>query len=180
MRQNPSHWGHDDGDEWPGVLEHPGWAVLGSQPMSTNASGTEERIALIKAVDEQTVKRAQFEALEFNLEAPGMVRVINGSHADPEDHTYRVNVETGVPVACECPAFEYGESPCKHMVAVAIRRPIMEAADTSVLADGGTLSTSDPHGLTREDGCPNGQEGCCGPDGDDLPCFECYRRRAGP
>lgn len=25
--------------------------------------------------------------------------------------------------------------------------------------------------------CQNGQHGCCGPDGDDLFCFECFKER---
>ena len=44
--------------------------------------------------------------------------------------------------------------------------------EVAVRADGGQLleATEDT------DTCKNGQAGCCGPDGDDLPCFECYKK----
>lgn len=117
--------------------------------MSTQASGTEnsiERKQLVEEADSKVIKRAEWEALEFEMEAPGIVRVINGSHETLEDHSYLVNVENDIPVACECPAFEYSDGPCKHMVAVAIRRPVMEAANRPVRADGGTISPSGPRG----------------------------------
>lgn len=39
----------------------------------------------------------------------------------PEEHTYTVHVESGIPSDCTCPAFEY-------QVAVAIREPVLGAA----------------------------------------------------
>ncbi|WP_114578519.1 SWIM zinc finger family protein [Saliphagus sp. LR7] len=39
-----------------------------------------------------------------------------------------MNVENGVPVACECPADTYRDGACKHRVAVAIREPVLAAA----------------------------------------------------
>lgn len=103
-------------------------------------------------VDEKTAKRAQYEAFEFELEAPGIIKVVNGSHPEDEldDHTYRVDIEDGVPTACECKAFEYHPGDCKHMVAVAIREPVLAAAtdaptpadedgDKRAIADGGQV-----------------------------------------
>lgn len=133
--------------------------------MSAKPRGTQNSI--VQNADPKTVKRAQYEAFEFELEAPGLIRVTNGSHEDPENHSYLVNIETDTPVACQCPAFEYGEGACKHMIAVAIREPVLEAAQSVVIPDGGR----------DVDACKNGQTGCCGPDGDNLPCFDCYRDR---
>jgi hypothetical protein len=78
--------------------------------------------------DATTAKRAQYEAFEFELDAPGLVLVRNGSYDDASEHEYRVNVEHGVPTVCECPAFQYRNGACKHMVAVAIRLPVLVAA----------------------------------------------------
>lgn len=131
--------------------------------MTTETRSTENGI--VRDADPNTIKRAQWEAFQFDLETPGLIRVTNGSYENPEDHSYLVNIETDTPVACQCKAFQYQERPCKHMVAVAIRQPVLKAAQTVVIPDGGT-------GMET---CQNGQTGCCGPDGDDLPCFECYR-----
>ena len=106
--------------------------------------------------DAQTVKRAQYEAFEFDLEAPGLVRVRNGSYGDEADeHTYRVTVENGVPVSCTCKADEYGSGACKHRVAIAIREPVLAAASASgpdgkcALADGGAVVDSETPGRER-------------------------------
>lgn len=72
--------------------------------------------------------RSQWEAFEFSLEAPGLVLVRNTSWENPENHEYRVNVVDGTPTACECPAAKFHEGACKHMAAVAIRGPVLEAA----------------------------------------------------
>ena len=144
--------------------------------------------------DVSTAKHAQWEAFEFTLAAPGIVTVRNGSYDDPENHTYRVNVENGVPVACECPADTYQDGACKHRVAVAIREPVLEAAreyenkherpePPRAVADGGEVLEATEDGDDGENdpnACENGQVGCCGPEGDELPCFECYRTGEGP
>lgn len=78
--------------------------------------------------DASTSKRAQYEAFAFVLDTPGIVTVRNQSHENADEHTYRVKVETGVPVACECPADTYHASACKHRMAVAIRTPVLDAA----------------------------------------------------
>lgn len=148
------------------VREHPDGLSQWGKPMSTQASGTEKSI--VGEADPKAIKRAQWETFEFTMEAPGMVRVSNESHEDGKDHSYLVNIETDTPVACECPAFEYGDgSACKHIVAVAIREPVLLAVQRELVTDGG----EDP------DSCKNGQTGCCGPEGDGLPCFECYLDR---
>ncbi len=104
--------------------------------------------------DATTTKRAQYEAFEFALEAPGLIRVTNGSYGDDAvDHSYLVNVEEGIPTACECPAFEYQPGACKHMVAIAIREPVLEAATTEVATDGGELvDEDDTDGDENEEG----------------------------
>jgi hypothetical protein len=33
---------------------------------------------------------------------------------------------------------------------------------------------SDEQSATNDDTCPNGEEWCPGPDGEDLPCFDCF------
>ncbi|WP_336363179.1 SWIM zinc finger family protein [Halalkalicoccus salilacus] len=131
--------------------------------MSPNANRTEKSI--VNDADQKTVQRAQYEAFEFELDTPGLVTVINASHKNPADHSYLVNVETDTPVACECKAFQYRDGPCKHMVAVAIREPVLKAAQSVPIPDGGKDMET----------CQNGQTSCCGPHGDELPCFECYQ-----
>ncbi len=58
---------------------------LGQTIMTTNALAELEP-------DAPTAKRAQYEAFEFALEAPGLLRVTNGSYGDDEkaDHSYTV------------------------------------------------------------------------------------------
>lgn len=130
--------------------------------------------------DASTSKRAQYEAFDFELTAPGLVTVRNESHEDADEHSYRVNVEDGIPVACECPFDTYHEGACKHRVAVAIREPVLEAAsdyesseESEVATDGGTtvgyLGVSEQRGESRPAKCD------CLPTFEDLPCWPCYR-----
>jgi hypothetical protein len=106
-------------------------------------------------VDATTCKRAAYEGHEFTLESPGCVRVTNGSYGDDkEDHSYLVTIDGGVPSACECESFEYRDGACKHMTAVAIRTPVLDAASTPgpspssshapqpVRADGGVVASN--------------------------------------
>jgi hypothetical protein len=118
--------------------------------------------------DEQVQKRAQWEAFEFALLGDGDVEVTNGSHEDADDHTYTVHVEGGIPSDCECPAWEYQPGACKHMVAVAIREPVLEAATENqpVRADGGVTLAEFTTGDNDRDGC------WC--DDHSFPCFDCY------
>lgn len=57
--------------------------------------------------------------------------------------------------------------PVKYIVSVAIREPVLRAAQPVPVTDGGT----------DVDACENGQKNCCGPQGEELPCFECWRSR---
>jgi nitrite reductase/ring-hydroxylating ferredoxin subunit len=107
--------------------------------MSTNALDRLE-------FDARTAKRAQWEAFEFAVPAPGLVNITNGSYAADEqpDHTYTVKVEDGVPVTCSWPSDEYNDGACKHRVSVAMREPVVDAArddlETSpVRVDGGRI-----------------------------------------
>jgi hypothetical protein len=70
-------------------------------------------------------KRAEYEAFECVLLGTD-VRVRNVSYATPDTHEYLVTVRDGLPVACTCPADDRFDGACKHRVAVAIRRPILE------------------------------------------------------
>jgi len=128
-------------------------------------------------------KRAQYEALTFELfETNVLVR--NESHADPEDHEYLVEIGDGLPVSCTCPADEHYENACKHRVAVAVRRPIIDfASETKLVADGGSTireSGSDPSSLEEmsieQEDTEDDLEDCdCDALPDEFPCWECYR-----
>lgn len=91
-------------------------------------------------------KRAQYEAFEFVLGTPGTVRITNGAYGnEAEDNSYRVTVADGVPVACKYKVDEYREGACKHRMAVAIRTPIVDVANTQpVQADSGAILEEKP------------------------------------
>jgi len=85
-----------------------------------------------------------------------------------------------VPTDCTCPANAHYEGACKHRVAVAIRRPLVDAVmvDTELAADGGLIDESrrddavaDPDGIaasaTDETDCAD----CLA----EFPCWECVR-----
>jgi hypothetical protein len=123
--------------------------------------------------DSKSAKRAQWEAFEFTLLGDGDVEVVNTSHEEPDEHTYTVHVEGGIPSDCTCPAFEYREGSCKHQVAVAIREPVLEAvsAEPRMRADGGV--TVEEEEADRSDKRP---EDCdCSPLFEEVPCWPCYR-----
>lgn len=48
---------------------------------------------------------------------------------EADDHTHAVTVTDGVPTACTCKADEFGDGACKHRVAVALAKPVLEAAN---------------------------------------------------
>ena len=116
--------------------------------------------------DEKTVKRAQWEGFDFTLLGDGDIEVVNTSHEKPEEHTYTVHVEGDIPSDCTCPAWEYHEGACKHMLAVAIREPVLNAAtaEPELEADGGVVLEEE-----RPEDCD------CSPLFEDLPCWPCYR-----
>ncbi|WP_332897147.1 SWIM zinc finger family protein [Haladaptatus sp. CMSO5] len=113
----------------------------------------------------RSLKRAQYEAFEFSLTNRGVL-VRNGSYADPENHEYLVTVTNGSPVACTCPANARFKGACKHRLAVAIRAPILQAAQKveRIMADGGAV---EPTSSAEPVEC----EMCL----EEIPCWECYR-----
>lgn len=125
-------------------------------------------------VEQRFLKRAQFEAFAFEVTADG-VRVTNHSHETPSEHQYLVEVADEVPVACSCPADERFDPACKHRLAVAIREPVVMAADrkaAATAADGGTASSDDGPTDTNS---PASERDCdCDEWGGELPCFDCY------
>ncbi len=124
--------------------------------------------------DAETAKRAEWEAFEFTLLGDGEIEVVNTSHEEPEEHTYTVHVEGGIPSDCTCPAFEYREGSCKHQVAVAIREPVLEAAtaEPTMKADGGLVEAEESdHSDERPDDCDCGEWN----QGLGLSCWPCYR-----
>jgi hypothetical protein len=117
----------------------------------------------------RVLKRAQYEALEFSLYR-GSILVRNASHANPSEHEYQITVQDGRPVECSCPADANYEGACKHRTAVALRRPILTAAqEMRARTDGGRrLESSFERGDPGEDcACKRLREG--------FPCWECVR-----
>jgi len=133
-----------------------------------------EVVELLDA-DTTVEKRAQWEGFEFTLLEDGDVEVVNGSHDEPEEHTYTVHVQGGIPSDCTCPAFEYQDGACKHMVAVTIREPVLEAAtaEPTLKADGGVTieAVEGDHSDERPEDCDCGEWN----QGLNLPCWPCYR-----
>ena len=43
--------------------------------------------------DETAQKRAQWEQFSFDVDAPGLLDVINESHENPADHQYTVSID---------------------------------------------------------------------------------------
>ena len=123
--------------------------------------------------DVKSTKRALWEGFEFTLLGGGNIKVVNTSHVEPDEHSYTVHVESGIPSDCTCPAFEYQDGACKHMVAIGIREPLLEAVSTepTVKADGGVTVEADrvDHSDERPDDCD------CTPLMESLPCWSCYR-----
>ena len=76
-------------------------------------------------------QRARWEAMEFEVRAPGVVRVENVSYGDESDeHVYLVLVEDGATVECTCPADRYQDK-CKHRHAVEDHDVVLSAASAS-------------------------------------------------
>ncbi|MFC7157749.1 SWIM zinc finger family protein [Halomarina halobia] len=121
----------------------------------------------------RTIKRAQYEAFEFQLRSDGIL-VRNGSHATPEEHEYLVRMHDGVPVRCNCPADRTYSGACKHRIAVAIRQPVLQAAtEREIIPDGGTLgSVAD---VDQAEEAEDIEECACAGLNDAFPCRECYQ-----
>jgi hypothetical protein len=125
--------------------------------------------------DSKIMKRASWEGFEFTLLGDGDVEVVNTSHEEPDEHTYTVHVEGGIPSDCTCPAFEYQAGACKHMLSIAIREPLLEAvrAEPKMKADGGVTVEAD----TTDDSDDRPDDCDCGEwnQGLGLSCWPCYR-----
>ena len=102
------------------------------------SSGTDRQPAhrneLAAAADEKTLKRARWEHLRLAA-CPGArhVNVTNYSYgvqaARSGEHTYTVAIgPDGLPTECTCPADEYQPGPCKHAVACAGDREVLDEA----------------------------------------------------
>ncbi|WP_256392037.1 SWIM zinc finger family protein [Natronoarchaeum rubrum] len=127
-------------------------------------------------------KRAQYEAFEFSVDQEGVL-IRNGSYADPENHEYLVTVTDGLPTDCECPANANYDGACKHRVAVAIRRPVLDALEnlrqtqkphSALLTDGGSQADTADGGEQGEDNAADPACDCAAlPEG--FPCWECVR-----
>ena len=146
----------------------------------------------------KTSKRVGWEAFEFSVEAPHLVRVTNASYGfKKDDHSYLVGVEDRggvlVPSECECKADRYDEQhACKHRVALAtVGGPVVLQAAVDIDNSAAGLSLSDTDGVTTaadkletdggtatiaddSDACPNGDARCDGPHGEAFPCFDCF------
>ncbi|WP_324665391.1 SWIM zinc finger family protein [Haloarcula sediminis] len=137
----------------------------------------------------RVAKRAQYEALDISIcETDILVR--NESHANPEDHEYTVSIDEGIPVSCTCPADARFDGACKHRVAVAIRRPLldtlqsMKRGEPPLAADGG-LSASQAGKDHTSDTSPAPTDSVtefldrdseeCSECLSDFPCWGCYR-----
>jgi hypothetical protein len=165
--------------------------------MATNTETAEKRTAVeYLNFGKKTIARVSWECWSFRIVGPFQVEVTNESYGYlKDDHQYIVTVEERdgvvVPAECECKADLYHEEyACKHRVSLAtIGGPVvLEAAaeflpketsanPTTETVTGAELLKSDggvPATEAEPDTCLNGQEGCPGPDGDDLPCFACY------
>jgi len=91
------------------------------------------RNELAAAADKKTFKRARWEHLRLAA-CPGArhVNVTNYSYvqaARSGEHTYTVSIgPDGLPTGCTCPSDEYQPGPCKHVVAVAADREVLDEA----------------------------------------------------
>ncbi|WP_435196394.1 SWIM zinc finger family protein [Natronomonas sp. EA1] len=131
-------------------------------------------------VSNRFLKRAQYEAFSFTVLDEGVL-VRNGSHANPDEHEYLVTVADGVPSHCSCPADNHYSPACKHRLAVAIRTPVLAAAQQldapQAIADGGTEAVDASPPEDEEDR----PEWCACPElCDDFPCWECFHRGLKP
>ena len=110
------------------------------------------RNELAAAADEKTLKRARWEHLRL-VACPGArhVNVTNYSYgvqaARSGEHTYTVSIgQDGLPTGCTCPADEYQPGPCKHVVACAADREVLDEAmhGDSTASDPSTDANANP------------------------------------
>lgn len=93
--------------------------------MEYSTTTADKRIVEELNYGSKTAKRVGWEAWEFGVESPHLIRVTNASYGfEKADHSYLVGVEERdgllIPAECECPADKYNEEyDCKHKVALA-------------------------------------------------------------
>ncbi|MCU4799616.1 SWIM zinc finger family protein [Halobacteria archaeon HArc-gm2] len=169
--------------------------------MNTKNSAAEKRIAVDHLnFGAKTSKRVGWEAWEFSVEAPHLVRVTNAAYGfEKDDHSYLVGIEDRdgllVPSECECKADQYNEEyDCKHKVALAtIGGPVVlqaavdcptpgvdatetpsQSLEEPLRTDGGTATeviSGGPNPLYAEEH----RECDCRDLADDFPCWNCVR-----
>jgi len=165
--------------------------------MTENNTAVDKSIVEQLDFDAKTAKRVGWEAWEFAIAGPHQVEVTNASYGFlKEDHQYVVGIEKrgGVPIPaeCDCPADVHREPDCKHIVALAsvggptvlnavvnceAEPPAFPVTDLEQVTtgtdklqtDGGAVAADD-----EPDTCPNGDSRCDGPEGEPLPCFDCF------
>lgn len=116
-----------------------------------------------KSVDE---KRSEYEQFEFAVCPDGKhVNIKNVSYKE-SGHTYTITVHDGEPVSCTCPHHEHRDAFCKHLEATQDNQIVLKASESALMTDGGT---------EVEDTCENGNPFCEGPEGEILPCFDCFK-----
>jgi hypothetical protein len=166
--------------------------------MQSTDSSSEKGIVEELNFGAKTSKRVCWEAWEFSVEAPHLVRVTNASYGfEKDDHSYLVGVEERegllVPSECECKADRYNDDyDCKHKVALAtVGGPVVLQAAVDLDNPAPTFSESDVDGVTiaadkletdggtatvddDSDSCENGDDRCDGHDGAGFPCFDCF------
>lgn len=161
--------------------------------MTEHVSTADKRIAAELNFGSKTAKRAGWEAFEFAVEGPHLVRVTNASYGyEKADHSYLVGVEDRdgllVPAECECPADKYNEEyACKHRVACATTAGpvVLQAAVDYCIEEGEQSESTTVADQLRADGgeiaeeCPEGDETCDGPGGESFPCYDCYDMEGG-
>lgn len=132
----------------------------------------------------RVAKRAQYEAFDISL-CGSDILVRNESHANPANHEYTVTVDEGVPVSCSCPADSRFDGACKHRVAVAIRRPLLDTllqiqdGNPPVAGDGGIPRSATEYEKVSSPidapDIPDEDDAECATCLSDFPCWECYR-----
>lgn len=150
---------------------------------TTDHTDAYARLKATEGVHGKSLERARTEPMSFATPSKDLVIVANERHDNPENHTYGVVVDDGLPVHCTCPAEKRFPTPCKHRLAVSINEPVIMAAEASdderagaesepvPIADGGSI-----HGREHADGCTDphceGLDG--GADGRPELSFECW------
>jgi hypothetical protein len=168
--------------------------------MTDNNPAADKSIVSQLNFGSKTSKRVGWEAWEFAIEGPHLVRITNDSYGFEKDyHSYLVGVEDRdgllLPAECECPADKYNEEyDCKHKVALATvggpvvlqaavdcPTPTVDTEETTpqtlkerLRADGGAVTEE-----ISEDSAPLYEvehTDCeCSKLTDDFPCWPCVR-----